>query len=327
VENLKNELLEVAREVLQKESEAIKQLCKEKKDIVKAAELILATEGQVITSGMGKSGFIARKMAATLSSVGVPATYLHPSEALHGDVGVITSKDTLILYSKSGRTSEVVQVLQLARRLGVGVVGITAEPLSPLAQNSDVFINIRVKEEAPPLFVAPTVSTTAMLAVSDAIAMVTVKERNFTKRDFAKLHPGGALGKMMLVDVASLMVTGDGIPRVTPDASFADLLVEMSVKSLGCAIVFEDLKDMKSMIGIVTDGDLRRFVVKHDDPFKFMVKDIMTRNPKVIKSTALADEALRIMEDNKITVVPVLDEKGLVVGVLHMHHILQAKLV
>lgn len=287
---------------------------------VRACELLLEIRGRVIVTGMGKSGHIATKIAATLASTGTPAFYVHPAEASHGDIGMITADDAVVALSNSGRSPEVVTLLPLLKRLGIPLVSMTGDPRSPLAEAADAHLNAGVATEACPLNLAPTSSTTVALVMGDALAIALLEARGFTAEDFAFSHPGGTLGKKLLLKVEDIMHTGAAIPRVQADTVLAEALLEISRKGLGMTTV---TADDNQLLGIFTDGDLRRALDENVDVRSTLISTLMTRNAKTIGPNMLAAEALRIMEENKITSLVVKDNTGMI-GVLHLMSLLQA---
>lgn len=308
----------LARKVLQTEAAAILALVDRLDGTFDSAvQLLRQCKGRVILTGMGKSGIICRKIAATLTSTGTPAFFLHPAEATHGDLGVIQSDDVVVALSYSGETDELVRVLETIRRLGAKLIAITGGPRSTLAQAADVAIDCSVTEEACPLNLVPTASTTAALAIGDALAMTLLVEKGFNVEDFASLHPGGRLGKR-LMRVEALMHAGDKCPIVHGGTDMSDVIYEMSRKGLGmtCVIDGDDV-----LMGIITDGDLRRHMNKDREIFKLTAADVMTRNPVFVSRSTLAAEALNIMEQRKITSVVVVDSPRppRVAGVVHLH--------
>ncbi|MFV0477191.1 MAG: SIS domain-containing protein [Parahaliea sp.] len=287
----------------------------------RACELLLATRGRVIVTGMGKSGHIARKIAATLASTGTPAHFVHPGEASHGDMGMITPKDSVIALSNSGNSPEIVTLLPLLKRLGTPLISMTGKPLSPLATVSDAHLNTGVTTEACPLDLAPTSSTTTALVMGDALAIALLEARGFTAEDFAFSHPGGTLGKKLLLKVQDLMRDGTAIPRVSADTPLAQALLEISAKGLGMTTV---AKPQGRLEGVFTDGDLRRAIDQKTDINATTIGELMTRNPKTVTTGMLAAEALRIMDENQITALVVLDEDGCANGVIHLMSLLHA---
>jgi arabinose-5-phosphate isomerase len=308
--------LELARKVLQTEAAAILALVPRLDGgFARAVDLLKQCRGRVIVSGMGKSGIICRKIAATLASTGTPAFFLHPAEAIHGDLGVIQSDDVVLALSYSGETGEIVRVLETIRRLGARLIAITGCPRSTLGLAADVALDCSVTEEACPLNLVPTASTTAALALGDALAMTLLTEKGFKVEDFASLHPGGKLGKR-LMRVEGLMHAGDECPTVRGDARLRDVIYEMSRKGLGMTCVVD--ADNR-LTGIITDGDLRRLMERRSSILELTAHEIMTQDPIAIPPATLAAEALNIMEQRKITSVVVIDPDGHVAGVVHVH--------
>ena len=308
--------LALARKVLQTEATAILALVDRVGETFEAAvRLLLECRGRVIVTGMGKSGIICRKIAATLSSTGTPAFFLHPAEAIHGDLGVITSDDVVVALSYSGETGELLRLLETIKRLGASLIAITGDCESTLGKAANVAIDCHVSEEACPLNLAPTASTTAALAIGDALAMALADAKGFDVDAFANLHPGGKLGKR-LMRVEQLMRSGDQVPRVRTTTAMKDVIYEMNSKTLGMTCVVDD--DGR-LAGIITDGDLRRHMTDSLAILERTAGDIMTRNPVTVKSDMFAVEALNVMEQRKITVVIVADANDRVEGVLHLH--------
>ena len=291
-------------------------------DFVRACELIMPISGRVVVTGMGKSGHIATKIAATLASTGTPAFYVHPGEASHGDVGMITAQDCVIALSNSGTTPEVLTLLPLLKRLGVPLISMTGAPQSTLASASDVHLNTGVEVEACPLDLAPTSSTTCALVMGDALAIALLEARGFTADDFAFSHPGGALGRRLLLKVDDVMRSGDAIPRVQADTLLAQALLEISAKGLGMTTVFEG----ERLAGVFTDGDLRRSLDARIDINSTPIGELISRSPASIESGMLAAEALRIMEERHISALLVLDAAGQLRGVVNLLGLLEAGL-
>ncbi|AFV00645.1 KpsF/GutQ family sugar-phosphate isomerase [Simiduia agarivorans] len=289
-----------------------------------ACELILQCKGRVIVTGMGKSGHIGGKIAATLASTGTPAFFVHPGEASHGDLGMVTRQDVVIAISNSGSSSEVVTLIPLFKRLQVPIISMTGKPDSPLAKASDVHLDISITEEACPLDLAPTSSTTVTLVMGDALAVALLEARGFTREDFAFSHPGGALGRRLLVRAEDLMHKGSEVPRVRDTAPVSQALVEMTRKGFGMTTVVDD---EDQLLGVFTDGDLRRCVDQGTDLANATMATVMTRSPKAIQADLLAAEALTLMETKKITALVVEDNQGHPIGLLHMHDILRAGIV
>jgi arabinose-5-phosphate isomerase len=309
--------LETAKRVLRVESEAIAGLI-ERLDarFEKAVELLHACKGRVVVTGLGKSGLVGRKLAATFASTGTPALFLHTGEALHGDLGMLTAGDVMLAISTSGETAELIELLETVKRLGVPLLALTANPKSTLAQASNVVLDIAVKEEACSLNLAPTASTAAAMAMGDALAIALLERRGFKAEDFAALHPGGRLGNK-LRRVESLMHSGENAPRVLPTTKMPDVIYEMSRKGLGLAAVTEA---NGKLLGIITDGDLRRVMQKRqENVLALAAADCMTKNPITLSRHELAASALRIMEEKKITSLLITDPAGKLEGVLHIH--------
>ena len=318
------ESIELARQVLETEAQAILGLIPQLGPTFgQALDLLQNCTGRVIVTGMGKSGIIARKIAATLSSTGTAATFLHPAEALHGDLGIVQPGDAVIALSSSGETEELVRLLEAIRRIGAQLISLTGNPASTLGQASDVTLSCRVEEEACPMNLAPTASTTAALAMGDALAMALSTRKGFKAENFADLHPGGRLGRR-LMRVESLMQTGAAIPRVAPATAMPDVILEMSSKRLGMTCVID--ADGR-LLGIVTDGDLRRFLATRPDLLASRAQDVMTERPVTIQREALAAEAIHLMEARKITSLVVTDAKGMVEGVVHLHDLWRTEMI
>ncbi len=312
-------MLEQARQVLRMEAEAVlEQVERIDEHFEAAVEMILACPGRTVITGMGKSGIIGRKMAATLASTGTPSFYLHPAEGIHGDLGMVTEGDVVIALSNSGETGEVLHILPSLRRIGAKLIAMVGKPESTLAKNSDIVLNVGVTREACPLGLAPTSSTTAALAYGDALALALLSKRKFTANQFAVFHPGGSLGRKLLLTVESIMHSGKENPLVEAHISVQDALFVMTDKGLGAVSVVD--KDNK-MLGVLTDGDIRRGLSKGVDFLKRPVTELMTASPKTITKDKLAAQALHIMESNHpkpITVLPVVDAENHVIGMLHM---------
>jgi len=293
-------------------------------DFDKACEICLACRDRIVVVGMGKSGHIGGKIAATLASTGTPAFFVHPGEASHGDLGMITGEDVVLAISNSGETAEILTILPLIKRLGVPLIALTGNPASALATNADVNLDVSVAKEACPLNLAPTASTTATLVMGDALAVALLEARGFTAEDFARSHPGGSLGRRLLLHVSDLMHSGDAMPRVAPDVTLSAALIEMTQKGLGMtAIVDSDDK----VLGVFTDGDLRRTLDRRLDIHTTHVSEAMTRGGKTIRPQELAAEALRLMDDHKINGLLVIDENDRLIGALNMHDLLRAGIV
>ncbi|MBF0214292.1 MAG: KpsF/GutQ family sugar-phosphate isomerase [Magnetococcales bacterium] len=318
-------MLERARAVLELEAEAILAMAgRLDARFGQAVELLYHCRGRVVVTGMGKSGMIGRKMAATLASTGAPAFFLHPAEGSHGDLGMVTGQDVVILLSNSGETGEVLGLLPVFKRLGVKLIALTGRIDSTLARMSDVCLDIGVAREACPMGLAPTSSTTAALAMGDALAVCLLEKRNFGPEQFAFLHPGGSLGRKLLVRVADRMHTGSRIPLVREGDAMRNALFEMTAKRFGMTGVVDD---DGHLTGVITDGDLRRLLEREVDPLRRVAREIMTPHPKVIGAEALAAEAARLMETAKITGLFVVGETNEPVGVIHLHDLLEAGLM
>ncbi|HRN61570.1 MAG TPA: KpsF/GutQ family sugar-phosphate isomerase [Luteimonas sp.] len=290
-----------------------------------ACRLVLAAQGRVVCTGMGKSGHVARKIAATLASTGTPAFYMHPGEGGHGDLGMVTDADIVLALSYSGESDEILMLLPALKRQGNVLLAMTGRPHSTLAQAADVHLDVSVPEEACPLHLAPTSSTTASMAMGDALAVALLEARGFTADDFARSHPAGALGRRLLLHIADVMHTGEDVPRVSGDASLGDALLEMSRKRLGMTAVVDE---GGGLLGMYTDGDLRRTLgAPGVDVHATRIRDVMTRDPVTIGSDALAVEAARLMETRKINALLVLDASRRVVGALNIHDLLRARVV
>jgi arabinose-5-phosphate isomerase len=318
-------LKNLARAVINTEAAAVTSLLSRIDEaFVTACRMILDCRGRIVVLGMGKSGHIAGKIAATLASTGTPAFFVHAAEASHGDIGMITSDDVVLLLSNSGETDEVRQILPLLKRLGVGIIAMTGKPASSLARYADVHINVAIDREACPLGLAPTSSTTAALVMGDALAVSLLESRGFTAEDFARTHPAGQLGKRLLLRIQDIMHSGDEMPLAAEATSLSDVIVEMTRKRLGMvAITDGELK----VQGVFTDGDLRRLLAQELDPHKTPVGDVMTRNCKTIRPQALAVEAVKMLQQHKIQGLLVVDESLCLQGVLNFNDLLQAGVV
>jgi arabinose-5-phosphate isomerase len=317
-------IINKGKEVVRIEAEAVAGLGEKiGSSFADAVELIFNCKGRVIITGVGKSGIIARKIVATMNSTGTPAFFLHPSDAVHGDLGMVRNDDVVICISKSGDTPELNNIFPMFKRLGVPVVSLVGRMQSHLAQESDIVLDASVPEEACPHDLTPTSSTTATLALGDALAIALLERREFSKEDFAFYHPGGSLGKRLLLKVDEMMVTGDAIPRVTGDVPIKDAIYEMTTKRLGCACVVR--KDGK-LEGILTDGDLRRLLQRTTDISKITAANAMTPKPKTIMKGTLAVVALQEMESYNITQLVVVDDAQKPVGVVHLHDLVKAGL-
>ena len=317
-----SQLIETAQRTIRLEIEAVEQLnARIDADFVQACELILGCKGRVVVVGMGMSGHVGRKIAATLASTGSAAFFVHPAEASHGDMGMITQDDVVLALSNSGTTSEIVTLLPLIKRLGITLISMTGNPNSVLAKAAAVNLDASVAIEACPLNLAPTSSTTASLVLGDALAIALLEARGFTAEDFAFSHPGGALGRRLLLKVEHVMHTGERLPRVPRGTSLRDALLEMTQKGLGMTVIVE--ADGR-LAGIFTDGDLRRALDKGVDVRQTRIDEIMTVHGKTAHAEMLAAEALKIMEDHKISSLVVVDDQELPIGALNMHDLLRA---
>lgn len=318
-------LKKLARAVIETEARAVTELLPHiNDDFVSACSLILEAAGRVVVLGVGKSGHIGNKIAATLASTGTPAFFVHAAEAAHGDLGMITSDDVVLVLSNSGETDEVKQLLPVLKRLGVGIISMTGNPDSFLGKNSEIVLNVQVSEEACPLGLAPTSSTTASLVMGDALAVALLEARGFTREDFARSHPAGQLGRRLIIRIRDLMHSGEAMPAVATDASVAEAIVEISQKRLGMtATVNSD----GSVAGVITDGDLRRALGKGVDPHHATVREVMSGRPVSIGPDTLAIEAVQLMQDRKIQGLLVIDEQQKLVGVLNFHDLLQSGVV
>ena len=319
---------EKAIETLQIEAAAVENLIPRINDeFVAAVEKILSCRGRVAVTGMGKSGHVGKKIAATLASTGTPSFFMHPAEAYHGDLGMLTENDVLIAISNSGESSEIVNILPVVRRIGATIIAMSGKRTSTLGNNCDYFIDIGVEREACPLGLAPTASTTATLAMGDALAMALMDEKNFTSKDFALFHPGGALGRKLLLTVGDVMHSGEDNPIVAIGATTKDALFEMTAKGLGAVSVVDA---DKKFVGLVTDGIIRRALEKNHDFLDEPVEHIMFTTPLIISADKLAASALSVMEKHKprpVTVLPVIDEKNFPVGMIHLTDLLRQGVV
>jgi len=317
MEMTKKEILETARRVLEIESDAVKQAAAQLDDqFVAAARLLARARSRIIVTGIGKSGLVARKIAATLASCGTPSMFIHPVEAGHGDLGMIVSQDILIVVSYSGDTRELLDLLEFVKRIGIPLISITGSTRSKLAQYSEIVLETRVEKEAEPSGVVPTASTTAALAVGDALAVTVMRMKGFTEQDFAFFHPRGQLGKKLLT-IEHLMHKGTQVPQVNQDAPITEALEEMSRKKLGMTCIVDD---DATLVGILTDGDLRRQLQRFGRSFlQKKARACMTKNPLVVDSRELATAALNLMEENRVTSLVVTDKERRVAGIIHLH--------
>ncbi len=318
--------IELAKRVISLEAQELLRMQERLgEEIYEAVEILYNCKGRVVVTGMGKSGIIARKIAATLASTGTPSLFLHPAEGIHGDLGMVMREDAVIALSNSGETPEVINLLPSIKRLGIPLVALTGNPNSTLAKRSDVVLDTGVSQEACPLGIVPTASTTSALAMGDALAVVLLERRGFKKEDFALFHPGGSLGKRLLLTVEDLMHKGEEIPKVNLSTPLKEAIIEISSKRLGITTVLDEEEVVR---GVITDGDLRRIIEREGEGmFGLAAGDVMTRNPKTITKEALAAKALNIMEKHSITALVVVDPKGRPEGLLHMHDILKAGVV
>ncbi len=317
--------LQLARETLDIEAAALLTL-KDRLDerFLQAVDMMLGVQGRVVVTGMGKSGHIGRKVAATLASTGTPAMFVHPGEASHGDLGMIKAVDLVLGISNSGESDELVAILPVLKRQGVPLIAMTGGLSSSLARHADVVLDTSVEKEACPLNLAPTASTTAQLAMGDALAVALLDARGFKPEDFARSHPGGSLGRKLLTHVSDVMRQGDDVPRVGPQASFSDLMREMSRKGLGASSVVD--ADGRVM-GVFTDGDLRRLIEKGDDLRSLKAIDVMHAQPRTIAAEALAVEAAEMMELHRITSILVVDDAGRLCGAINTNDLMRAKVI
>jgi arabinose-5-phosphate isomerase len=322
----RQKLQELALTVIDIESRAVSALAEEirQESFYHACRLMLDCKGRVVVIGMGKSGHIGGKIAATLASTGTPAFFVHPGEASHGDLGMITTSDVVLALSNSGETAEIITILPIIKRLDVPLITLTGNPQSTLSKAATANINVRVDREACPLDLAPTASTTAALAMGDALAIALLESRGFTEQDFARSHPGGALGRRLLLLIDDLMHTGDAIPSVGPDTLLGSALMEMTRKGLGMTAVVDE---EGYLVGIFTDGDLRRAIDHKVDVHVARMKDVMTTNCKTVHPGMLAAEALQLMDSKMINALPVVNEANKLVGALNMHDMLRAGVV
>ncbi len=320
-----SQALELARQVLRIEADAVAALAARVDGaFLDALALILNCHGRVIVSGIGKSGHIARKIASTLASTGTPAYFVHPAEASHGDLGMIARDDVLIALSNSGESAELLTIVPIVKRQGGKLIAITGNPDSALAREADAHLDAGVAQEACPLNLAPTASTTAALALGDALAVALLDARGFGAEDFARSHPGGALGRRLLTHVRDVMRAGDAVPSIAPQASVADAILEISRGGIGMTVV---VSPERRVLGVFTDGDLRRAFARNLDPRTLTVADVMSRDPRSIGPDKLAVEAVEMMEHYKINQLPVVAGDGALVGALNMHDLFQAKVL
>jgi arabinose-5-phosphate isomerase len=317
-------IIQKGKEIIRIEAQAIAELERHiDKGFAEAVDLIFNAKGRVILTGLGKSGIIARKIAATMNSTGTPSAFMHPTDAVHGDIGMVTSDDVVICISKSGDTAELRQLIPLFQHINVKIIAMVGNVNSPLGKQSDIVLDISVKEEACPYDLAPTSSTTAALAMGDALAITLLQKRNFTAEDFAMFHPGGNLGKQLLLKVEAMMITGENIPVVKETVSLSDAILEISSKRLGATCVVDD---KGVLCGILTDGDLRRLLQHSTNITALTAGQVMTKNPKTIRQNILAAQAMKLMESYKIMQLVVVDENQRPVGIIHLHDLVEAGL-
>ncbi len=316
---------QLGREVIQLEAEALQTLATRlDRQFAEACRLVLACQGRIIVTGMGKSGHIGGKIAATLASTGTPAFFVHPGEASHGDLGMITAADIVLAISNSGETAEILTILPIIKRMGVKLIALVGKTDSSLARQADAILYAGVEKEACPHNLAPTASTTAALAIGDALAVTLLKSRGFTREDFARAHPAGSLGRRLLLYVSDIMHTGAAIPKVGEDASLREALLEMTGKGLGMTgVVNRD----GALVGILTDGDLRRVLARGVDVYKAGIAEVMTRSPKTTRADRLAVEIVQLMQTLKINGLFVVDDKNHVLGALNMHDLFRAGII
>ncbi|MFH1823649.1 MAG: KpsF/GutQ family sugar-phosphate isomerase [Candidatus Firestonebacteria bacterium] len=314
------EILKQAKKVLEIEADAIKDLISRLGfDFLKAVNLLYSCKGRVIVTGIGKSGIIARKISATMASIGTPALYLHPVEGVHGDLGTVLNNDIVIVVSNSGETKEILEILPTIKRIGTKLIALTGKKDSTLAENSDVVLDVSVKEEACPLGLVPTASTTAELAMGDALSIALLLKRNFREKDYALLHPAGNLGRR-LVKIKDIMRMGKDIPVVNEDCSMKGVIMEMTSKKMGCTLV---INKKGELTGIITDQDLRTCLNLTKNILNKRAKDIMTKNPKTVNKDALISEAIRITEEKLISTVLIIDKFKKPIGIIHLHDLLR----
>ena len=318
-------ILQLAHEALEIEADAVRRLRHGlSPTFVQAVRAVLNVTGRVVVMGMGKSGHVGRKITATLASTGTPAMFVHPAEASHGDLGMVKDTDLVIAISNSGESDELAAILPVLKRQGVPLVALTGGMQSTLARHADIVLNTGVDKEACPLNLAPTASTTAQMAMGDALAVALLDARGFKAEDFARSHPGGALGRRLLTHVSDVMRSGDAVPSVLPAASFSDLMREMSAKGLGASAVVDT---NKKVLGIFTDGDLRRLIETGTDMRQLTAQQVMHANPHTVRASALAAEAAELMELHRITSVLVVDAQGALCGAINTNDLMRAKVI
>ena len=316
-------VIKQAKEVLKIEAQGILSLVdRVGPEFEKTIEIIMKAKGRVILAGMGKSGLVARKIAATLNSTGTPSQFLHPAEAIHGDLGMVTSDDVVVAISNSGQTTEINNILPMLKKIGAKIIGLTGGMDSPMAEACDLVIDVGVEREACPMGMAPTASTTAALAMGDALAVVLINRRHFNQDDFKRFHPGGSLGERLAVKVREIMLTNDRIPMVPLGSEVQQVIEEIDAKKVGATLIIR--RDRK-LAGIVSDGDLRRALLRHKNIHGMKIEDIMSPSPKTIDESQTAAEALGLMELNAITHLVIVDGHNRVKGVVHLHDLLGRK--
>ncbi|MCA1324090.1 KpsF/GutQ family sugar-phosphate isomerase [Herbaspirillum sp. alder98] len=321
--------LELARQTLQIEADAILALKNRITDdsaepLARAVHLLLSCQGRTVVSGIGKSGHVGRKISATLASTGTPSLFMHPAEAAHGDLGMVTPRDALIVISNSGETAELLAIVPIVKRMGTVIIAMTGNDESSLAQLANVHLNVGVAKEACTLNLAPTASTTATLAMGDALAVSLLDARGFQEEDFARSHPGGALGRRLLTHVRDVMRSGEAVPAVRPDVSLSQALMEITRKGMAMTAVVDDLQ---RPIGVFTDGDLRRLLERGQDFTRFSIADVMHANPRTVNQDQLAVDAVQLMEEFRINQLLVTDAQGKLTGALHIHDLTRAKVI
>jgi arabinose-5-phosphate isomerase len=319
--------MELARETLEIEADAIRAVhgrLTADDSVGRAVGMLLGCSGRVVVSGIGKSGHIARKIAATLSSTGTPAMFVHPAEAAHGDLGMVTAEDAFIAISYSGEAAELLSILPIVKRMGAPLIAMTGKPQSSLAQLADIHLNIAVEKEACPMNLAPTASTTVTLAMGDALAVALLDARGFREEDFARSHPGGALGRRLLTHVRDVMRSGDAVPMVTADVPLTEALLEITHKGMGMTAIVDA---SGRPVGVFTDGDLRRMLDKVQDFTKVTIREVMHAGPRTVHPEQLAVDAVAVMEEFRINQMLVVDADGRLVGALHIHDLTRAKVI
>jgi arabinose-5-phosphate isomerase len=320
-----NKTKQEIRDILQKEAQAILQVAEKLDDsISEAVELIKNCKGKLVVTGMGKTGIIARKISATFASTGTPSIYLHPAEGIHGDLGMVAQDDVVMVVSNSGETREIIEIIPYFKSLKNKIISLTGNTKSRVAKASDVVIDISVPQEFEPLGLVPMACTTTALAVGNALATIVLQMKNFKEEDYAILHPGGSIGKRLLLQVKDIMHVKDENPVVDTSYKLKDAILVMTSKGLGCVSVVDEKGELT---GIITDGDLRRILQKYENPLEMKIDTLMTKNPKRITPDTLGINALKLMEENAITMLPVIDEHHHPIGMLHMHDLIRAGIV